>query len=112
MDTVIYVPNERLLSTVDPQHFAAGLPHRGRRAAPGGAGISDLITIPGEINLDFADVKTIMSGMGMALMGTGIATGERRATEAAQRAISSPLLEDATIDGARACSSTSREAPP
>jgi len=64
-------------------------------------GISDLITIPGEINLDFADVKTIMSGMGMALMGTGVASGPNRAVEAAQRAISSPLLEDATIDGAR-----------
>src|SRR2546426_8187147 len=64
-------------------------------------GISDLITIPGEINLDFADVKTIMSGMGMALMGTGVAAGPNRAIEAAQRAISSPLLEDATIDGAR-----------
>ena len=64
-------------------------------------GISDLITVPGEINLDFADVKTIMSGMGMALMGTGIAEGEHRAVEAAQRAISSPLLEDASIHGAR-----------
>jgi cell division protein FtsZ len=64
-------------------------------------GISDLITVPGEINLDFADVKTIMSGMGMALMGTGIADGEHRAVEAAQRAISSPLLEDASIHGAR-----------
>ena len=64
-------------------------------------GISDLITIPGEINLDFADVRTIMSGMGMALMGTGIASGPTRAIEAAQRAISSPLLEDASIEGAR-----------
>ena len=64
-------------------------------------GISDLITIPGEINLDFADVKTIMAGMGMALMGTGIARGENRAVEAAQKAISSPLLEDASIDGAK-----------
>jgi cell division protein FtsZ len=64
-------------------------------------GISDLITVPGEINLDFADVKTIMSGMGMALMGTGIAEGEHRAVEAAQRAISSPLLEDTSIHGAR-----------
>jgi cell division protein FtsZ len=60
-----------------------------------------LITIPGEINLDFADVKTIMAGMGMALMGTGIARGENRAMEAAQKAISSPLLEDAAIDGAK-----------
>ena len=64
-------------------------------------GISDLITITGEINLDFADVRTIMQGMGMALMGTGIASGDDRAVEAAQRAISSPLLEDASINGAR-----------
>jgi len=102
VDTVICIPNEKLLNSVD-------------RAMPLGAaflfaddvlrqavqGISDLITIPGEINLDFADVKTIMSGMGMALMGTGIASGPNRAVEAAQKAISSPLLEDATIDGAR-----------
>ena len=64
-------------------------------------GISDLITIPGEINVDFADVKTIMTGMGMALMGTGIAKGENRALEAAQRAISSPLLEETSIEGAK-----------
>src|SRR5437762_4775436 len=64
-------------------------------------GISDLITVPGEINLDFADVKTIMHGMGMALMGTGVSTGEHRAVEAAQRAISSPLLEEASIEGAK-----------
>jgi cell division protein FtsZ len=64
-------------------------------------GISDLITVPGEINLDFADVKTVMAGMGMALMGTGVADGEHRAVEAAQRAISSPLLEDASIHGAK-----------
>ncbi len=64
-------------------------------------GISDLITIPGEINVDFADVRTIMTGMGMALMGTGVAKGEHRALEAAQRAISSPLLEETSIQGAR-----------
>ncbi|HKR66234.1 MAG TPA: cell division protein FtsZ, partial [Thermoanaerobaculia bacterium] len=64
-------------------------------------GISDLITVPGEINLDFADVKTIMHGMGMALMGTGVSAGEHRAVEAAQRAISSPLLEEASIEGAK-----------
>jgi cell division protein FtsZ len=64
-------------------------------------GISDLITINGLINLDFADVRTVMSEMGLALMGTGIARGENRAIEAAQRAISSPLLEDITISGAR-----------
>jgi len=64
-------------------------------------GISDLITIPGEVNVDFADVRTIMTGMGMALMGTGIAKGENRALEAAQRAISSPLLEETSIEGAK-----------
>ena len=64
-------------------------------------GISDLILVPGLINLDFADVKAIMSGMGVAVMGTGIADGPDRAVEAARKAISSPLLEDASIDGAR-----------
>jgi cell division protein FtsZ len=64
-------------------------------------GISDIITIPGIINRDFADVKTIMAGMGYAVMGTAVAKGERRATEAAQAAISSPLLEAGAIDGAR-----------
>jgi cell division protein FtsZ len=64
-------------------------------------GISDIITIPGIINRDFADVKAIMAGMGYAVMGTATATGERRATEAAQRAIASPLLEAGAIDGAR-----------
>jgi len=102
LDTVICIPNERLLTTVDRQTTLQGAFLTAddilRQAVQG---ISDLITIPGEINLDFADVRTIMSGMGMALMGTGIATGEGRATEAAQKAISSPLLEDASIDGAR-----------
>ena len=64
-------------------------------------GISDLITVPGLINLDFADVKSIMQGMGMALMGAGRARGENRAIEATQQAISSPLLEEATIQGAK-----------
>src|SRR5436305_285029 len=64
-------------------------------------GISDLITVPGEINLYFAAVRTIMHGMGMALMGTGVSSGEHRAVEAAQRAISSPLLEEASIEGAK-----------
>ena len=64
-------------------------------------GISDLITVPGEVNVDFADVRTIMSGMGMALMGTGVAKGENRALEASQRAISSPLLEETSIEGAK-----------
>ena len=64
-------------------------------------GISDLILVPGLINLDFADVKTIMSGMGVAMMGTAMAEGSSRAMDAAQRAISSPLLEDASVNGAR-----------
>jgi len=64
-------------------------------------GISDIITMPGIVNVDFADVRTIMSGRGMALMGTGVAEGENRAVEAAQRAISSPLLEETTIKGAK-----------
>ena len=64
-------------------------------------GISDLILVPGLINLDFADVKTIMAGMGLAMMGTGVAEGQDRAIEAARRAISSPLLEGASVTGAR-----------
>jgi cell division protein FtsZ len=102
VDTVITIPNDKLLHTVDratPMAEAFLMADDILRQAV--QGISDLITVPGEINLDFADVKTIMSGMGMALMGTGIGEGERRAVEAAQRAISSPLLEDASIHGAR-----------
>ncbi len=102
VDTVITIPNEKLLHTVEkgtPLAEAFQMADDILRQAV--QGISDLITVPGEINLDFADVKTIMSGMGMALMGTGIAEGERRAVEAAQRAISSPLLEDTSIHGAR-----------
>jgi cell division protein FtsZ len=64
-------------------------------------GISDLILVPGLINLDFADVKTIMSGMGVAMMGTAVGDGASRAVDAAQKAISSPLLEDASVNGAR-----------
>jgi cell division protein FtsZ len=64
-------------------------------------GISDLILVPGLINLDFADVTTIMSGMGIAIMGTGVGHGETKAVDAATKAVSSPLLEDASVDGAR-----------
>ncbi len=102
VDTVITIPNEKLLHTVEkgtPLAEAFQMADDILRQAV--QGISDLITVPGEINLDFADVKTIMSGMGMALMGTGIAEGEHRAVEAAQRAISSPLIEDTSIHGAR-----------
>ena len=102
VDTVITIPNERLLSTVSPGTSLADAFRVAddilRQAVQG---ISDLITVPGVINLDFADVRSIMSGMGMALMGTAVAEGEDRASQAARSAISSPLLEDATIQGAR-----------
>ena len=102
VDTVITIPNERLLATIDrrtplPEAFAVADDVL-RQAIQG---ISDLILVPGLINLDFADVKTIMSGMGLAIMGTGIGEGEDRAVEAARAAISSPLLEDASVNGAR-----------
>jgi len=102
VDTLITIPNDKLLHTVErgtPMGEAFMVADDVLRQAV--QGISDLITVPGEINLDFADVKSVMSGMGMALMGTGVAEGEHRAVEAAQRAISSPLLEDASIHGAR-----------
>ena len=100
VDTVITIPNERLLHTVDKDSSLAdsfGVADDVLRQAV--QGISDLITVPGLINLDFADVKSIMQGMGMALMGAGRARGENRAIEATQQAISSPLLEEATIQG-------------
>ncbi|HKH45059.1 MAG TPA: cell division protein FtsZ [Thermoanaerobaculia bacterium] len=102
VDTLITIPNERLLNFVErgtPLTEAFRIADDVLRQAV--QGISDLITTPGEINVDFADVRTIMTGMGMALMGTGIAKGEHRALEAAQRAISSPLLEETSIQGAR-----------
>ena len=102
VDTLITIPNERLLNFVDrgtPLTEAFLIADDVLRQAV--QGISDLITVPGEINVDFADVRTIMTGMGMALMGTGVARGENRAVEAAQRAISSPLLEETSIEGAK-----------
>ena len=102
VDTLIIVPNQRLLSLggrdislIDAFRKADDILYHAVK------GISDLIMVPGLINLDFADVKTIMSQMGLALMGTGTAGGENRAVEAAQKAISSPLLEDNAIQGAR-----------
>jgi cell division protein FtsZ len=102
VDTVITIPNERLLATIGrttslTDAFATADDVL-RQAIQG---ISDLILVPGLINLDFADVKTIMSGMGFAIMGTGLAEGEERAMIAANAAISSPLLEDASVKGAR-----------
>ena len=102
VDTVITIPNERLLSIIDrktPLTEAFTLADDVLRQAI--QGISDLILVPGLINLDFADVKTIMSGMGVAMMGTGMAEGDGRAMQAAQKAISSPLLEDSSVHGAR-----------
>src|SRR4026209_341210 len=100
VDTVITIPNERLLETLvrgtslfDAFRIADDIL---RQAVQG---ISDLITVPGLINLDFADVKTVMAGMGMALMGTGAATGENRAVEAAEKTISSRLLQENCIQG-------------
>src|SRR3954471_22102645 len=102
VDTVITIPNERLLHTVErgvSLSDSFGVADDVLRQAV--QGISDLITVPGLINLDFADVKAIMAGMGLALMGAGRASGEHRAMEATQQAISSPLLEEATIEGAK-----------
>jgi cell division protein FtsZ len=102
VDTVITIPNERLLGAVSkgtPFLEAFKLADDVLRQAV--QGISDIITVPGLINVDFADVKSTMAGMGMALMGTGLASGDNRAVEATHRAISSPLLEEASIDGAQ-----------
>src|SRR5450756_1325148 len=103
VDTLITIPNERLYSFVERNVTtweAFRIADDVLRQAV--QGISDLITVPGVVNLDFADVKTVMENMGMALMGTGTASGENRAVEAAQRAISNPLLEEQSIQGARA----------
>jgi cell division protein FtsZ len=102
VDTLITIPNQRLLAFVEqhtPLYESFKIADDVLRQAV--QGISDLINCPGEVNLDFADVKKIMSDMGRALMGTAIAEGENRAVHAAQAAISSPLLEDASIEGAR-----------
>jgi cell division protein FtsZ len=102
VDTIITIPNERLLTIIDrttPLTDAFATADDVLRQAI--QGISDLILVPGLINLDFADVKTIMSGMGLAMMGTGVAEGQDRAMEAARRAISSPLLEGASVNGSR-----------
>jgi cell division protein FtsZ len=102
VDTVISIPNERLLHAVGIEtsiNDAFKMADDILRQAV--QGISDLITKPGLINLDFADVKSVMKGMGMAFMGTGMASGENRAVDAAQKAISSPLLVDNSIEGAQ-----------
>ncbi len=101
VDTLIVIPNQKLLEVVPrdtPLNAAFQIADDVLLQAT--KGISDLIAIPGLINLDFADVKTVMSEMGDALMGSGVASGEKRAVEAAQEAISSPLLEEVSIEGA------------
>jgi cell division protein FtsZ len=101
VDTLITIPNERLLSVAGQATTMLDAFRRVDEVLLNAVqGISDLIVIHGFINVDFADVRTVMSDMGRALMGTGYAAGDRKAIEAAQQAISSPLLEDATIDGA------------
>src|SRR5688500_2678846 len=102
VDSVIAIPNDRLLQTVarnTPVSEAFRVADDVLRQAA--HGISDIMTIPGQINLDFADVRAVMKGMGQAVMGTGIGEGDNRAVEAAQRAVSNPLLEDSSIEGAR-----------
>ncbi|HXH84672.1 MAG TPA: cell division protein FtsZ [Candidatus Tectomicrobia bacterium] len=102
VDTLIAIPNQRLLSVVErgtPLIEAFKVADTVLQQAV--QGISDLILVPGLVNLDFADVRTIMSGMGMAMMGTGVGRGEHRALDAAQKAVASPLLDDTSIEGAR-----------
>jgi cell division protein FtsZ len=101
VDTLIVIPNERLLAVVDRStslNDAFGVADEILLKAT--KGISDLVTVPGLVNLDFADVKAVMSNRGNALMGTGRGSGQNRALEAAQQAVSSPLLEDVSIAGA------------
>ncbi|HUT83152.1 MAG TPA: cell division protein FtsZ [Thermodesulfobacteriota bacterium] len=102
VDTVIAIPNQRLLSIANKTTpLLESFKKADEVLLHASKSISDLITVSGLINLDFADVKTVMSEMGMAFMGVGFSNGEGRAIEAAQRAISSPLLEDISIKGAR-----------
>ncbi len=101
IDTTIVIPNEKLLAVAQDAGFFESFRVADDILRQAVQGISDIITIPGIINRDFADVKTIMAGMGYAVMGTATGRGDRRALEAAQAAIASPLLEAGAIDGAR-----------
>ena len=101
VDTMIVIPNERLLAVAQDAGFFESFQIADDILRQAVQGISDIITIPGIINRDFADVKTIMAGMGYAVMGTATGHGDRRALQAAQAAIASPLLEAGAIDGAR-----------
>lgn len=102
VDTIIVIPNDRLLTTVERSTaFTKAFSTADDVLRQAVHSISDLILSPGLVNLDFADVKTIMKGMGKAVMGTGTSSGESRALDAAEKAINSPLLEEASIEGAR-----------
>ena len=101
VDTMIVIPNEKLLAVAKDAGFFESFRIADDVLRQGVQGISDIITIPGIINRDFADVKTTMAGMGYAVMGTAVRGGNNRAIEAAQAAMASPLLEDGAIDGAR-----------
>jgi cell division protein FtsZ len=102
VDTVVVIPNQKLKEAVSRNTtFKEALKVADEVLLQATRGISDLITFPGLINVDFADIKTTMENKGAALMGTGDATGENRAKEAAERAMSHPLLEDLDIDGAK-----------
>jgi cell division protein FtsZ len=102
VDTLITIPNERLLYAMGSEALLEdSFRYADDVLCQAVQGISDIITLPGIVNVDFADVRTIMAGKGMALMGTGVAEGENRAVEAAQRAIASPLLEETSIRGAK-----------
>jgi cell division protein FtsZ len=101
VDTMIVIPNEKLLAVAKDAGFFESFRVADDVLLQGVQGISDIITIPGIINRDFADVKTTMSGMGYAVMGTAVRSGENRAIAAAQAAMASPLLEAGAIDGAR-----------
>jgi cell division protein FtsZ len=101
VDTMIVIPNEKLLAVAKDAGFFESFRIADDVLRQGVQGISDIITISGIINRDFADVKTTMAGMGYAVMGTAVRSGQNRAIEAAQAAMASPLLEDGAIDGAR-----------
>ena len=101
VDTMIVIPNEKLLAVAKDAGFFESFRIADDVLLQGVQGISDIITIPGIINRDFADVKTTMAGMGYAVMGTAVRSGENRAIAAAQAAMASPLLEAGAIDGAR-----------
>ena len=102
VDTLITIPNDRLLKFVErTTNFTEAMRIADDVLRQAVQGIADIITVPGLINRDFADVRTVMKGMGHAIMGIGLASGEHRAVEAAQQAIASPLLEETSIEGAR-----------